>query len=190
MAMIDALISSYGLRTLVQCTKLNIWRACLEGRMVGAYKQKTSLKKQKLAEPGLEEDAMDGTHRVLVAARPTVWREIQAMLDGTVDLVPVHTPHDALRILERERINLILVTVAFDESRMVEFVQAVKAHPAAGAIPLLCARVVPSLMRDSLIGATRDACKACGAVDLVDVATLPADNAKAALRAAVEACLH
>ena len=133
---------------------------------------------------------MAGTHRVLVAARPTVWPEVQAMLGDMVDLVPVHTPEDAVRILERERVDLILVTVAFDESRMMEFVQLAKANPSASHIPILCARVVPSLMRDSLIAATRDACKACGAVDLVDVATMPRESAKAALRAAVEACLR
>ena len=132
---------------------------------------------------------MAGTHRVLVAARPIVWREVQAMLGDMADLVPVHTPEDALRILEHERIDLILVTVAFDESRMMEFVQAVKANASWDHIPVLCARVVRGLMRDSLISATRDACKACGAVDLVDVATLPSDSAKATLRAALEACL-
>ena len=133
---------------------------------------------------------MGDTHRVLVAARPSVWPEVRAMLDDLVDLVPVHTPGDALRMLERERIDLVLVTVAFDESRMIEFVQAVKADASAREIPVLCARVVRGLMRDSLLGATRDACKACGAVDLVDVATLPSDSAKAALRAAVQNCLQ
>ena len=132
---------------------------------------------------------MAGTHRVLVAARPIVWGEVQAMLDDMAELVPVHTPEHALRILEHERIDLILVTVAFDESRMMEFVQTVKTNASANHIPVLCARVVRGLMRDSLISATRDACKACGAVDLVDVATLPSESAKATLRAAVEAYL-
>jgi hypothetical protein len=124
--------------------------------------------------------------RVLVAARPDVWHEIEPMLGDTMDLTPAHTTAEAFRVLERGRVDLILSTVGFDESRMIEFLGAVKAS-AFASIPFLCARVLPGLIRDALVASTRDACKACGAIDLVDVARLTADDAKSTLRAAVRA---
>jgi hypothetical protein len=46
-----------------------------------------------------------------------------AMLADVADLVPAHTTAEALKILERQRIHLIVFTIAFDESRMLEFLQ-------------------------------------------------------------------
>lgn len=71
---------------------------------------------------------MESTHRVLIASQPGAWRVLEAMLKEVVDVVPAHTTADALSILERERIDLIVSTVAFDESRMIEFLQDGKAH--------------------------------------------------------------
>ena len=128
-------------------------------------------------------------HRVLVAAHPQAWRVLQTMLADVVDLVPAHTTADAFKILEGEPIDLIVSTIAFDESRMLEFLQAVKQTSSTGGIPFLCSRVLPSVVRDSLVIAMRDACIQCGAVDLVDVARLPPDTAQDVMRKAVRACL-
>jgi len=128
-------------------------------------------------------------HRTLVAARPEVWPAIQSMLadaDG-MQLIPAHTGADAFRALEREKIDLIICTVGFEESQMMDFLQAVKAS-AFASIPFLCSRVLPGFMRDAFVSAMSDACKACGA-DFVDVARLPADSAKSEMLAAVATCL-
>jgi hypothetical protein len=132
---------------------------------------------------------MNGSHRVLVAAQPGAWPVLQTTLGGLVDLVPAHTRAEAFKILERGRIDLIVATIAFDESRMLEFLQAVKQTSSTGGIPFLCFRVLPSVIRDSLVSTTRDACKQCGAVDLVDIARLPPDAAQDVMRKAVQACL-
>jgi CheY-like chemotaxis protein len=133
---------------------------------------------------------MNGSPRVLVAAQPGAWRVLQTMLGGLVDLVPAHTMAEAFKILERERIDLIVTSIAFDESRMLEFLQAVKQTSPTGGIPFLCSRVLPSVMRDNLVHVTRDACKQCGAVDLVDIGRLPPDAAQDVMRKAVQACLR
>jgi hypothetical protein len=52
-------------------------------------------------------------HRVWVAAQPQAWRALQTMLTDAVDLVPAYTTADAFKILERERIDLIVSTIAF-----------------------------------------------------------------------------
>jgi hypothetical protein len=133
---------------------------------------------------------MKEPHRVLVAAQSEASQVLQTMLTGLADLVPAYTIADALKILERNRIDLIVCTIAFDESRMVEFLQAVKGTALMGGIPFLCSRVLPSIIRDSMVGTMRDACKECGAIDLVDIARLKPDSAQAVLRAAVQSCLE
>ena len=71
-------------------------------------------------------------------------------------------------------IDLILSTIAFDDSRMVDFLQAVKADAEFSHIPFLCARVLPSILADHLVAHMRRVCTELGAVDLIDVANLPA----------------
>jgi hypothetical protein len=127
---------------------------------------------------------MKRMHRVLIAAQPGAWRVLQSMLDEVTDLVSAHTSADAYRILERERIDLVISTIAFDDSRMIDFLQAAKTI-AVRQIPFLCVRVFPSVLSDNLVGALRDACKECGAVDLIDLAKLTPDRAQTKLRAAV-----
>jgi DNA-binding NtrC family response regulator len=133
---------------------------------------------------------MESMHRVLIASQPAAWRVLEAMLKEVVDLVPAHTTADALRILERERIDLIVSTVAFDESRMMEFLQMVKRTTSIGHIPFLCTRVLSGVLRDSLIASMRESCMQCGALDLTDIAKLAPDTARNVIRQSVLACLQ
>jgi hypothetical protein len=129
-------------------------------------------------------------HRALVAAQPAAWTALRSMLEGVIDLVPVHTTADAFRALEQDAlaIDLIISTIAFDDSRMVEFLQAVKRNPTMNGIPFLCSRVLPGVLSDHLVDRMRVVCKQCEAVDLVDVAKLPLDEAQSVFRAAVMSC--
>jgi DNA-binding NarL/FixJ family response regulator len=133
---------------------------------------------------------MKGRHHVLIAAQPAAWQVLQTILNGVADVHPAHTVADAFKILERERIDLIVCTIAFDESQMMQFLESVKRTISAGRIPFLCARVLPGIVRDSLVPSIRDGCKALGAADLVDIARLPPEHAQAAMRSAVEASLQ
>ena len=134
-------------------------------------------------------ERVNGKHRVLIAAQPAAWAVLKAMLGDVAVLVPAHTTADAFKILERERIDLIVCTIAFDESQMMEFLETVKRTISSGHIPFLCARVLLG-GPDSLVPTIRDGCKALGAADLVDIARLPPERAQAAMRAAVEASLQ
>jgi response regulator RpfG family c-di-GMP phosphodiesterase len=128
--------------------------------------------------------------RVLTAAQPEAWRLLETMLEDVVDLVPAHTIGDALKILEREPIDLILSTVAFDESRMIEFLQTVKRTASMDRIPFLCTRAISGVLRDSLIASMRDSCIQCGAVDLIDIAKESPAIARDVLRRSVRASLE
>jgi hypothetical protein len=130
---------------------------------------------------------MNAKHRVLIAAQPGAWAVLKPMLEDVADLFPVHTTAEAFKTLERERIDCIVCTIAFDESRMMDFLAKVNGMFPAGQVKFLCARVLPSIVRDSLVPSIRDGCKALGALDLVDIAHLPPERAKAAMRAAVTA---
>lgn len=133
---------------------------------------------------------MKGTHRVLIAAQPHAAQVLQAMLRDIGNLIPAHTTADAFRILEHQPIDLIVSTIAFDESRMLEFLVSVKGTASVAHIPFLCSRVLAGALRDSLVGSMGGACKACGAIDFVDVARLPPDLAETTMRTAVATCLQ
>ena len=133
---------------------------------------------------------MKRTHRVLIAAQPHAAQVLQAMLRESGTLIAAHTTADAFRILEHQQIHLIVSTIAFDESRMLEFLVSVKGTAAVAHIPFLCSRVVAGALRDSLVGSMGAACKACGAADFVDVARLPPDLAQATMRKAVDTYLQ
>ena len=131
-----------------------------------------------------------GTHRVLIAAQPHAAEVLQAMLRDIGSLITAHTTADAFRILEHEQVDLIVSTIAFDESRMLEFLVSVKGTASVAHIPFLCSRVLAGVLRDSLVGSMGDACKACGAVDFVDLAKMPHDLAQTTMRKAVETYLQ
>jgi CheY-like chemotaxis protein len=133
---------------------------------------------------------MKRSHWVLIAAQPPAAQVLHAMLRDIGNLIPAHTSAAALRILEHRQIDLIVSTIAFDESRMLEFLVSVKATASVAHIPFLCSRVIAGALRDSLVGSMGDACKACGAVDFVDLARLPPDLAETTMRKAVASYLQ
>ena len=143
-----------------------------------------------MADDFAKEDKGKGTHRVLLAAHAHAAQVVQAMMRDTANLILVQTTADAFRILEQQQIDLIVSTIAFDESRMLEFLVSVKGTASLAHIPFLCSRVLVGALRDSLVGSMADACKACGAVDFVDVARMPPEMAEATMRKAVETYLQ
>ena len=134
---------------------------------------------------------MEIRRRVLIAAQPAASGVLQRMLAEVVDIVPAYTMADAFHVLERDStpVDLIITTIAFDDSHMVDFLQAVKRNAPTRDIPFLCFRVLPSVLSDSLLQSMPAICKQCGAVDFLDIAKLPRDAAQRVLRAAVMACL-
>ena len=74
---------------------------------------------------------------VLIAAQPHAAQVLQAMLHDMGNLIPAHTTADAFRILEQQQIDLIVSTIAFDESRMLEFLVSVKGTASVTHIPFL-----------------------------------------------------
>jgi hypothetical protein len=130
-------------------------------------------------------------HRALIAAQPAASTRLMHALEGVLDLVPVYSREDAWLVLEQEAadIDLIISTIAFDDSRMVDFLQAVKADAEFSRIPFLCTRVLRDILSDHLVAHMRQLCKELGAVDLVDIANLSREKANSVVRTAADACL-
>jgi hypothetical protein len=126
-------------------------------------------------------------HRIVLASQSAAWAVVEPMLAEVADLIPVHTVAQAFQVLERDAasIDLVICTVAFDESRMIEFLQAVKRRPAISSIPFLCSRILRSVLSESLISRVGTTCTDLGAVDFLDIGQLARDDAQLALRAAV-----
>lgn len=114
------------------------------------------------------------------------WARLQPLVVPLLDTVHAQTADGAFEILEREPVDLIICTVAFDESRMIEFLQAVK-RTAFASIPFICCRAVASVLSDSMVEHMRAACVQCGADALVDIAKLDDDEARNVLQSALTA---
>jgi hypothetical protein len=126
--------------------------------------------------------------RVLIASQLEAWKVIQPMLKDVAHLVPVHTRAKAFEVLKADAagFGLIICTVAFDDSRMIGFLQAVKRKRSISSIPFLCARVLASVLSDKLMRGLRGPCLACGAVDMLDIGLLSRAEAEDALKTSVE----
>lgn len=129
-------------------------------------------------------------YRILIAAQPGAWPVIQPMLADVADLLPVQTMAHAFEVLEREAasIDLIVCTIAFDDSRMIDFLQEAKRRPATAGIPFLCSRILKSVLSDDMIDRTGASAKACGAVEFLDIGHLGQDAAQIVLKDAVLRC--
>lgn len=127
--------------------------------------------------------------RALIAVQPAAWPLVEGMLGDLLDLVPVYTIPEALGVLERDDIDLIVSSLTFSESRTLEFLVAVKANPATAAIPFLCCRLLVGILSETLVESLGQAARLCGAVDFVNIGRLPRAAGRDALRAAVQSCL-
>ena len=121
-----------------------------------------------------------------MAAQPAAWLILRSMLGEVLDLQPVHTTGEALRILEGDPAasELIISTIAFDDSRMVEFLYAVKSREGTSAVPFICCRVLPTVLSDDALARVAEVCMLGGAAEFIDVPALDPRSAVAALRAA------
>jgi CheY-like chemotaxis protein len=76
--------------------------------------------------------------RILIATESEVADRLQALLGGEHALVKVNTIEQALSAARTEIFDLIICGVLFDESRMFELLQAVKANKLQKPKPFIC----------------------------------------------------
>lgn len=135
--------------------------------------------------------AASGTRkpRVLVAESAEAHAVLARILSEDFTLVPVETFTEGLDLLQssaarRMAFDAIVCGQHFDGSQMLRFLECVKAYKPTSAIPFIGCRVVTTQLRDSALGAMREACEALGAIAYIDLTER--QHAAGAEKAAVE----
>jgi CheY-like chemotaxis protein len=123
--------------------------------------------------------------RILVAASPEPRAILERMLAGH-ELCCAETLVQAEQLLRRRTFDLIVCTIAFDESKMFDLLQLAKSRPPWRRIPFVASRVRPQILRSAT--ARRDTaftCAALGAEGFLDIADYET-NPEREMREAIE----
>src|SRR5205085_12110859 len=133
------------------------------------------------------DDSMPAKPRVMMASQPAALLALRELLGDAVELVPVHTMYQALKSLETTpaAIKLIICTVAFDDSRMLELLYAIKAEANTKAIPFICCRVLPTVLSGDSFVRLAEVCRLGGAAEFINIPPLLEGTAATVLKAAV-----
>lgn len=108
---------------------------------------------------------------ILVAASEPAREPCAKILAGH-KLVFVHTIKEALQQLRRNHFDLILCTMIFDESRMLDFLSKVKANEQWQRIPFICFRCVHAKLEvanPALIESAKSASAGLGAAAFLNI---------------------
>jgi CheY-like chemotaxis protein len=122
--------------------------------------------------------------RVLIAESREGFRTLAGILGDEFTLVPVHTLVEGQDLVRTHAVDAIVCGQHFEGSRMLQFLETVKAQPRAADIPFICCRTTPTSLRTTALAAMREACEALGAVAYIDLPELERDAG--AERAAIE----
>ncbi len=115
---------------------------------------------------------MNKPHVLIAGTLPAI-ETVHHLLGTEVEYIAATSLDDALRRLEAHP-DVILCNVRFDESRMIDLLQAAKAQPATRDTPFVCFRLAPlSLAMRKAIEIT---VLALGALAFVDLSSLDQDT--------------
>jgi CheY-like chemotaxis protein len=120
---------------------------------------------------------------ILIAAQPVAYEILAGMLGELFELHHARSIRDALTVLEKHPgIALIICTVAFDESRLFDFLQQLKDGENTRDIPFIGCRVLSSVLTADSIERLVAVVKFFGAADFLDMARMERQLASMALR--------
>ncbi|HZQ74096.1 MAG TPA: hypothetical protein VFB08_14360 [Burkholderiales bacterium] len=105
---------------------------------------------------------------VLIAGTPDTIDTVREVFGDALDLRVAHTLYGALDALDKET-ELILCNVRFDESRMFDFLYAVRARPNSAAIPIVCFRAPDKSLSEAMHGAIDSALRTFDNATFVDM---------------------
>ena len=111
----------------------------------------------------------------LAACPPFAYPTLERALGADLELIPVITMADAVRVLERTRdLSVVICGVYFDESRMHDLLRCVRSR--FPKLPFVCVRILtaelPRVARDSIELAART----LGAAAFIDFPDLVAQR--------------
>jgi hypothetical protein len=113
--------------------------------------------------------------KILVAASPEPRAIIERILAGH-DLFCAETMARAEQLLGERTFDLIICTIAFDESRLFDFLRLAKSRPESQPIPFVCARVRGHILRSpTALEAAAFTCRELGAAAFLDIGDYQVD---------------
>jgi hypothetical protein len=108
--------------------------------------------------------------RVLVAGTQIAIDTCRRLFADDVELVAARSVEEALERLDRS-VDLIISSVRFDESRMFDFLEALRAMRASGSAPVLCCRIVRRPLSAAMYHSIETAALALGVKAFLDMDT-------------------
>ena len=106
--------------------------------------------------------------KVLVADIPEMDEKIRECLPGH-HLVFVRTMYEAIRALRHDGFQLVVIGLEFDESRMLELLQHVRAVPAYKEVPAVCVYAEQMNLGESVLKNIDVAVKALGGLGFLNL---------------------
>ena len=126
--------------------------------------------------------------RIMVAASPEPRAVIERMLGGH-ELSCADTLVQARQFLREGTFELIICTIAFDESKMFDLLRLVKSKPELQQTPFVAARVRPHIIRSpAVLRGVAFTCETLGAEAFLDIADYQVDPERE-MREAIERLL-
>jgi len=119
---------------------------------------------------------------VLIAGTRPAVQTVQDLLGTEAECLPANSLDEALRRLQAHP-DVIVCNVRFDESRMLDLLQAAKAEPATRDTPFVCFRLTP--LSAALRRSIEVAVLALGAIAFVDLSSLDRDADRDAAEASL-----
>jgi|SRR5688572_23879087 CheY-like chemotaxis protein len=125
---------------------------------------------------------------ILLAASAAPRVIVERILAGH-DLFAAETMRQAEQLLGEQHFDLIICTIVFDESRLLDLLRLAKSTAEWQQIPFICARVREHILRSPLaLEAVAFTCRALGAIAFLDVADYQEPERE--MREAIERILH
>jgi CheY-like chemotaxis protein len=126
---------------------------------------------------------------ILVAASPEPCEIVTRILAGH-ELFCAQTVVEAEQRLRERTYDLIVCTIAFDESRMFDLLRLAKSKPQWQRIPFVCARVREHILRTATaLESAAFTSRELGAEAFLDIAVYQVDPERE-MRAAIERLVH
>jgi hypothetical protein len=109
----------------------------------------------------------------LVAGTQPAFAVLREALEGSAELLVAESLSRAAYLLGA-RVDLVVCTLRFDESRMFDFLRLARA--AAPGVPIACCRLLDAQLSDLAVDAVAVAARAAGADDYLDLVGLQREH--------------
>jgi response regulator RpfG family c-di-GMP phosphodiesterase len=117
-------------------------------------------------------DIAPSRRRILVAGTSEAIEMLAGLLHEDADLIAARSVHEALGRFDAQPFDTVACNVRFDESRMFDFLQALRERPAGRRVHVVCFRLSGEALSPGARNAIASALEALGVPVFVDLPQL------------------